>query len=321
MQIKRLEIRDHKCLVDFKIRMTIDREKGSSTILIGENGTGKSTMLKTVLEIMMSFDSPAIEEQITYDYEMQYFYKGNDVTIKKNRKSYTIMINDDFSFFGTMKSFKKELLEIKRRITPERINYFYSGANDLTIDIFKRTNINYNNDCRNQIVRYWNTLYLQNHDYNGEFPKRKFNYCDESLVPAYLISILCGNESYEKNCVKEQCHITGIDSVFVDIDIGDLRRRLQNDIVEVGAEGVYDLLDFIDNRFTDLFRNGFIEQDFEHFVFAVDHLDEINAGTISVFNFFEKLLTLLKAELKRKRSIYHTSNRHQFHGIMNPNPS
>ena len=42
MQIKRLEISDHKCLVDFKIRMMIDHEKGSSTILIGENGTGKA---------------------------------------------------------------------------------------------------------------------------------------------------------------------------------------------------------------------------------------------------------------------------------------
>ena len=81
----------------------------------------------------------------------------------------------------------------------------------------------------------------------GGLPKEQYFKVIPFLVPAYLISILCGNESYEKNCVKEQCHITGIDSVFVDIDIGDLRRRLQNDIVEVGAEGVYDLLDFIDN--------------------------------------------------------------------------
>lgn len=52
MQVIRLKVDDCKCLVDFDIRFNINRDAGSSTILIGENGTGKSTMLKTVLEIM-----------------------------------------------------------------------------------------------------------------------------------------------------------------------------------------------------------------------------------------------------------------------------
>ena len=38
-------------VVDFAIHFEIDKEHGSSTILIGENGTGKSSMLQTVLEI------------------------------------------------------------------------------------------------------------------------------------------------------------------------------------------------------------------------------------------------------------------------------
>ena len=44
----------------------------STTILIGENGTGKSTMMESILEILMSFDSPVIEKKIAYDYTFEY---------------------------------------------------------------------------------------------------------------------------------------------------------------------------------------------------------------------------------------------------------
>ena len=65
MQIKRLQIDDYLCLVDFDI--VFDTVSGgSSTILIGENGAGKSTMIECILNILMSFDSPAIEKQIDY---------------------------------------------------------------------------------------------------------------------------------------------------------------------------------------------------------------------------------------------------------------
>ena len=67
MQIKRLRIDDYLCLVDFDI--VFDTVSGgSSTILIGENGAGKSTMIECILNILMSFDSPAIETQIDYSY-------------------------------------------------------------------------------------------------------------------------------------------------------------------------------------------------------------------------------------------------------------
>ena len=36
---------------------------------------------------------------------------------------------------------------------------------------------NYNQKCRKQLIKYWNALYLQNHTYEGEFPKKKYNNC------------------------------------------------------------------------------------------------------------------------------------------------
>lgn len=80
MQIKRLQIDDYLCLVDFDI--VFDTVSGgSSTILIGENGAGKSTMIECILNILMSFDSPAIEKQIDYSYSMEYNYAQKAVCI------------------------------------------------------------------------------------------------------------------------------------------------------------------------------------------------------------------------------------------------
>lgn len=51
MQIEKLIVDNHRCLADFSIRFTTV-DGGISTILIGENGTGKSTMLKVIAQTM-----------------------------------------------------------------------------------------------------------------------------------------------------------------------------------------------------------------------------------------------------------------------------
>ena len=84
MQIKRLQIDDYLCLVDFDI--VFDTVSGgSSTILIGENGAGKSTMMECILNILMSFDSPTIEMQIDYSYSMEYNYAQKAVCIVQSK--------------------------------------------------------------------------------------------------------------------------------------------------------------------------------------------------------------------------------------------
>lgn len=95
MQIKRLRIDDYLCLVDFDI--VFDTVSGgSSTILIGENGAGKSTMIECILNILMSFDSPAIEMQIDYSYSMEYNYAQKAVCIVQSNHNYRITVDDVF---------------------------------------------------------------------------------------------------------------------------------------------------------------------------------------------------------------------------------
>lgn len=92
MQIKRLCIDDHLCLVDFDIEFATV-SGGSSTILIGENGAGKSTMIECILNILMSFDSPAIEQQINYSYSIEYEYAQKSISIIKSGRTYHISVD------------------------------------------------------------------------------------------------------------------------------------------------------------------------------------------------------------------------------------
>lgn len=298
MQILKLRIDDHRCLVDFNINFNINRDGGSSTIIIGENGTGKSTMIQSVLEILTSFDSEAVAKKINYQYEFEYYYKGSIINIQHSEKNYLIKIDNEQFCAGTLDTVKKHLERMQKSIFPERVCYFYSGHNNLILYPMRRVESNYNQKCRRLISKYWNALYLQNRTYEGEFPKRKYNNCTEQLVPVYLLAILCGQDSFEKRLLMEQCHFSNIETVSVCLSLEKINNRLQNDIVETGNEGVCDLISFIDERFTDLFRLGFLYQDYDQFFYEINNLDAVSADSISFFNFFEKLENILGAEIE-----------------------
>ena len=298
MQILKLKIDDHRCLVDFDIDFNINTSGGSSTILIGENGTGKSTMLQTILEILTSFDSDAVAKKINYQYEFEYYHKGTFIKIQQSEGHYVIQIDSELFCSGALNAVRKHIEQSGKSIFPERISYFYSGQNNLISYPIRRVESNYNQKCRKLLSKYWNALYLQNHSYEGQFPKRKYNNCTEKLVPVYLLAILCGQDSYEKRQLIEQCHFSEIETVSVSLNLEGFNKRLQNDILEIGNEGICDLIGFIDDRFTDLFRAGFIYQDYDKFFYDINNIGRVEADTIAFFNFFEKLQNILGAEIE-----------------------
>ena len=293
MQIRRLKINDHKCLVDFEINF-VTNDCGSSTILIGENGTGKSTMLESILEILMSFDSDAIEKKISYDYEFEYFYGGNNISIYQRDKTYQINIDGEIFCLGKMDTVRKHIAE--RTIFPKRINYFYSGASNKVLLSIKRGNINYGTKCRSAVMQYWRAAVWANHEYQGEFPKRKYNYCADSLTSIYLISILAGQRTFEKQYLQDQCHMTRVESIAICLDIERLPQSLQEEVMNGGNEWLYEIIDFVDSRFSDLMHRGFLSNYGNLFYFELEDIAELELDSISFFNFFEKLVTIFNAE-------------------------
>ena len=293
MQIKRLWVNDHLCLVDFEINFnTING--GSSTILIGENGTGKSTMLETILEILMSFDSPSIEKNIDYDYLIEYEYAQKDIKIVKMGHSYQITV-DDCVFEGTYQKVNAWFAD--NSIFPKRIITFYSGAKNKLLQKVSKANWQYNKICRKTIRHFLRVMNDDTERFIPNFPKRKYNYCDEKLTPIYLTSILCGHETFEKEYLIEACNFNKVEFIDMSIDMGSVekifgRPRFEGDV----PTSLYYLCDFIDYRFTDLLRRGFMYSHDGTSYFEIKGLEEIEADSISILEFLEKLSSLFNAQ-------------------------
>lgn len=293
MQIKSLKIDNHLCLVDFEITFqTISG--GSSTILIGENGTGKSTMINAILEILMSFDSPAIEKHLDYNYEMAYEYAQADYIIVKSGRRYRIQ-GGDWTSEGSYDLIRKDLK--RRKIFPQRIVAFYSGANDRMADKIYRENTQYKKRCRNTLRFFLKSM---DDDSMGEiphFPKRKYNYCDESLTPIYLTAILAGRSSFEKEYLQKACHFLAVERINVTVDLNKVEQFFGRPKYDgQHPTNLYSLLDFIDDCFTELFRRGFLYASDGKGYFEISNLAEVDADTISFLEFFEKLYSLFDAK-------------------------
>lgn len=297
MQIRKLVVDNHKCLVDFSVKFQIV-DGGSSTILIGENGTGKSTMLETLLDIFMSFDSPAVEKRIRYSYELEYLFAGSIIQIYCCDRRYRIDVDHKNLCGGTISTIRSYLKNSNTSIFPERIMYFYSGTNNKANGSFKLVNSQYVKACRNSITQYWKTVYLPNHEYTSQFPKRKYNFFREELTPIYLVSILAGEDSFEKSYLHSQCHIDRVESVSISLNLGKLPSCLREDVLEVGKDGVCEIISFIDDRFTDLFHRGYLYDDGEKFYFTINSIYDTHADQISIYELFEKLLTIFDADIE-----------------------
>lgn len=295
MQIKRLQIDDYLCLVDFDI--VFDTVSGgSSTILIGENGAGKSTMIESVLNILMSFDSPTIEKQIDYDYSMEYEYAQKAIRIVKNEKNYRIEVDSEFceGSYRKVRSFTKT-----HSVFPQRIIAFYSGANNKLLPQIKKMNARYTQRCRNTLESFLKVVSNESDQSLPSFPKRKYNYCDEGMTPIYLVAILCGQDSFEKDYLVNACRFNEIQCMNMVIDTDKVenifgRGRFDGDM----PTGLYYLTDFIDHRFTDLLRRGLLYSAAGKSYFEIKGLEKLGLDSIAILEFFEKLYSLFDARFE-----------------------
>lgn len=295
MQIRKLIINNYKCLQDFSIEFSISRDAGSSTILIGQNGTGKSTFMDKILEILMSFSSDSIEEKIRYDYELEYFYKGSDVRICRTGTKYTVEIDQEKKCTGIMKTVRNHIKKGHFSLLPERICYFYSGINNKALTRYERLDSSYQAECIATVVEYWRAVVWAGQEYTSHFPKRRYNYCDDSLTEMYLISILGGNASTEKEYLFEQCQMSGLSSLIISIDVDKMLKSLADDATMEDISWFYEIAEFIDQDLTQILREGYLSKNGHILYFQLRNTLDFGMDSISVFNYFEKLSTVFSS--------------------------
>lgn len=307
MQIRRLAIDNYNCLVNFKIGFNISQNEGSSTILIGENGTGKSTLLERIIEILMSFRVDSIEETINYGYELEYLYKGSNITIHQFAHHYKIDIDNQNVCMGKIQTVRRYIKDGKISILPERISYFYSGLNNKVLRNIKKMDSLYKAECIATVAEYWRATVWAGQEYRKQFSKRRYNYCDDSLTEIYLLSILGGNNSTEQDYLHNQCHMGKIDSIAIELDTEKMRISLADDVTNENLSWFFEITEFIDNDLSPVLESGFVHAVGNKLYFRIENVESFEKDSIAVFNFFEKLATIFDADYSVTISIGNSS--------------
>lgn len=293
MQIKHFGIDNHRCLKNFEIQFqTLDG--ASTTILIGENGTGKTTMIEAILEVLMSFDSPVIEHSIYYDYMLCYEYAQKDIRIIRAGNHYIIDV-DNVRFEGSFADVRRWLKN--HRIFPKRLIAFYSGANNKLEPAIRKMNAAYRKQYRKAMDEFFRLMHDDTVTQYPPTPVRKYNFCDEHMVPIYLCAILGGSDSFEKRYLIDECHFDSIARVNMIINLDKVEQFFGNNRFEgEHPANLYYLTDYIDHRFTGILRRGWLYASRGKGYFEIDALRECGEDAVAILEFFEILHDLFGAK-------------------------
>ena len=119
MRIKALKIRQFKNLRDFEVAFD---PAGLTTVLLGQNGTGKSNLLEALVVIFRDLD---LGEAPSFEYEILYECRGKEVrvTAGERGKSNSIAITVD----GQSLSYSSFWKHATRQFLPSNVFGYYSG--------------------------------------------------------------------------------------------------------------------------------------------------------------------------------------------------
>lgn len=297
MQIRRIHISGHKCLVDVDIAFQTE-DNGSSTILIGENGSGKSTLLETILEILMSFSVPSIAGKKDYDYELEYIYAQKVIRISRWSNIYTVTENGNVISHGRFSDVRKAVNRIPNRIIPRRIISFYCGANKTITQLSKKYEDGFRKNCMNNIVLFRNYQMHGRAERIDTFQDQRFTYCHEELVEAYLCALLCARDSKEKEALRKTCEITGIRRIGIELNIKKISKLYGQQVIRnEQLDYLFDVLNYIDNSFTELFSHARHTVSKNKVFFDLEDLGQYDLDSVTILNFFEKLQLLFNAKM------------------------
>ena len=299
MKIKRLWVSQNRCLKDFNIEFDTS-DLGTSTILIGGNGTGKTTLIETILEIVCSFDSFGSRIEPQYDYVFEYEFRRCNVVIKKEKQNYSLIINNNLYSTGNLEQIRDYIEREKIVILPQRVMALYSGRNEKIRQfcdctdkffLFAFNYIGYFYDDDKE----WINLFRRS---NQTILKSRYNYFSDDIVPVLLISIFGAEDSKVKKYLLELTHFSSINSIRIQIDLKRLKKHLDkkkypDELMDI----FYILVDVLDNKFTDLFKNSFHSLTADYAYFYINNIQQYNFDSVSLFNFFALLKKYLHSKI------------------------
>ena len=309
MQIREWKIAEYHGISNLDLSLPVS-ENGDAVILLGENGSGKSSTLEVLLHFFAMFDSPSLVNDLKSDCDVHYRIGNRDVTNRqKNLEwelSYAEIGSNDMitPFRGNFESLRRNLKKAEGQLFPQRIITFYSGYADHLAPIYKKVNQNYEKACRNIVSKYLNLIRTNNPEdiTFPQFPHKKYIHCDDTLAPLYLAAVFAGTESFEKRKIQELCDIDELVSIDILLNPNSARNLLyeffSGDDPDQGIErNFWNTIEFIDSDMSTLLHAAKRYFHEDSALFMISDIQNIPSNRIQVFDFLEKLVTLFDARI------------------------
>ncbi len=211
MKLKRLRINGFKNLNDFELDFT---DKNGVTILIGNNGSGKSNVLEAISIIFMGLSRK--ENTSSFDYTIEYTIEDEIILVESNSGSVLTKVS------GEEKQLSNEYL-------PTQIIACYSGETDRLWDIYKEYYFNVNRKkigIENKPFLYINLDEIDVHKlaviYNEiyeTFIENDSEKIDELRGKYETLEVQTTLNSYHKKLVKNNKLMTFIEGITEDLKI------------------------------------------------------------------------------------------------------
>lgn len=311
MQITSLKISNYKCLKDFSIDFTTDYEKGySKTILIGENGSGKSSIIEAITLILMSYDSAAVASQVDFSYELEYIFGGRffkliyefetgnyKLVVKEGRK---IIFNQSHKSMSILKNI---LNRFEFRLFPLNIITYYSGSDERLNLLNKQREKDYVKRVHKYIEKY--IYFLAFEDGKGPFPYKKYWYFTQRLSAPILFAMLLSSQNDVKQITKK-LNITGIESFQIQINTKSTLKYTGEEITKIPSENseyFFNLLDAFDQHISKQLKQCKSIVNSNSIIIRVDNFTEWVMDSYSILDFFDKLNLIFKVDYYLKVKI------------------
>lgn len=195
MRLDWLKIGQFKNLVDVQI----DFDEGElSTVLVGENGTGKSNVIEALVTIFRDLD---FGEQTSFSYAIAYNCHGHRIEIENSAEDGAFSVKVD----GKAKT-RSAFNAHRSTYLPANIFGYYSGSSRRLEQLFDRHQLRY---YKRVISPGSSAADIQNLDL------RRLFYCRPAYGQLALLSYFAFGSDSAKTFLKKHMGITGFDSALL----------------------------------------------------------------------------------------------------------
>lgn len=193
MRIDRLHIKSFKNLTDICVDFD---ENELSTVIIGENGTGKSNVIEALATIFRDLD---LGQNTAFEYTIE--YKCNDYAVRIDCEGRSLRYAVD-----GQKISKSDFMARRSRLLPTHVFAYYSGGSNRLEEVFKGHQANYYQHVKSADSEY--------DDRDGADLRRLF-YCRASYGQLALLSYFAFGQDSAKSFLQQYMGIEQFDSALI----------------------------------------------------------------------------------------------------------